>query len=189
MIVLGVLCLGGFVGYLVGYTWVKDKKPTPKTVGATIAAALSGAPLAFLDGIGDERWFYPVGLVVGFIWSWLSQALAILSSKTSETNPNARTVSALSVAVMSVVTIWIVWYGVRENKTPSSVYQVAMTRSEMPCRLAWVYLGKFINSAGQYVAAASFRYAVPAVLRQPVPRTGDEIVMTADRNLLVPGFN
>jgi hypothetical protein len=64
---LGVLFLGGFVGFILGLALSFSKKLTYKAVAAVLGAALGGAPLAFMGNLAYERWMYPVGLVLGLI--------------------------------------------------------------------------------------------------------------------------
>ena len=68
MDVIGNLALGIFLGYMAWYfvTRVSDK---PIDSFAAVAGVLfGGVVLAFLGGTtSDSRWWYPVGLVVGWI--------------------------------------------------------------------------------------------------------------------------
>lgn len=64
---LGVLFLGGFVGFVLALALSHSEKLSYKGVAAVLGAALGGAPLAFMGNLAYERWMYPIGLVLGLI--------------------------------------------------------------------------------------------------------------------------
>ncbi len=68
IVLLGVLLLGGFVGLLLGLVVQLPHHISMKLASAVIAAALGGAPVLFMSDLsGDERWMYPIGIVLGFL--------------------------------------------------------------------------------------------------------------------------
>lgn len=83
IILLGVLFLGMFVGFVLGTVLTSAAGTSVKIAGAVISAALAGAPVAFMSGLAFERWMYPIGLVVGLAWTRMLTARkhALSSSK------------------------------------------------------------------------------------------------------------
>ena len=70
---LGILALGLFVGALLALGLSKSGG-TLKAVITAIGAALGGGPILFIQGVGDAKWSYPVGLVLGLLWPRLLTA-------------------------------------------------------------------------------------------------------------------
>ena len=68
IVLLGVLFLGMFVGFVLGMTLISSNNTTVKFAVAVVSAALAGAPIAFMSGLTFERWMYPIGLVLGLSW-------------------------------------------------------------------------------------------------------------------------
>lgn len=64
---LGILFLGGFVGFIVSLALSFSKKLNYKAVAAVLGTALAGAPIAFMGELSHQRWMYPVGLVLGLL--------------------------------------------------------------------------------------------------------------------------
>lgn len=62
----GILFLGIFVGGILGFgLWKAGGK---LKAGLTVlGAALGGGPILFMKEIQDEKWSYPVGLVLGLM--------------------------------------------------------------------------------------------------------------------------
>lgn len=72
--------------------------------------------------------------------------------------------------------------------TAASPQPAKVSRAEMPCRWAWIYLGKYSPSHGAYVLPPAFRFADGRGPASPFPGAGDRIVLTADKTLLVRGY-
>lgn len=68
IILVGVLFLGGFVGFLLGLTIQFSHGASIKLITAVLGAALGGAPIALMDDLSFQRWMYPIGLVIGVLW-------------------------------------------------------------------------------------------------------------------------
>lgn len=71
---------------------------------------------------------------------------------------------------------------------PSDPEPMKVTRDQMPCRWAWVFLGKFSHSKGEYLLAPAFRFATPRGPTSPFPKIGDSLVLTANKTLLVTDY-
>lgn len=73
VIVVGALSLGLLIGALVGWYFSEAQKTTPVVLGVSISALVGSSVLAmfsFLSGShgpSHEYWFYPVGLLIGFV--------------------------------------------------------------------------------------------------------------------------
>jgi hypothetical protein len=68
IVLVGVLFLGGFVGFVLALS-LKGPIGVPfKLAIGVIGAALGATPLAFMRDLQSERWMYPIGLVLGFAW-------------------------------------------------------------------------------------------------------------------------
>lgn len=64
---LGSLSLGIIIGWLIRYFIRRFKKFTPKILGALISVIFGGAIIKFLSFDKSVWWFYPIGLLIGFI--------------------------------------------------------------------------------------------------------------------------
>jgi len=71
-IALGVLFVGVLFCLLLGPVWKKESKSGFKAIATVGVVLFSGTIVAFVSQVNDERWMYPIGLVVGFIWSKFS---------------------------------------------------------------------------------------------------------------------
>jgi|GEM_PF-6265146 len=77
----------------------------------------------------------------------------------------------------------------KPTSTQSVVPEPAkVTREQMPCRWAWIFLGKYSPSKGEYLFPPAFRFAAPRGPASPFPKIGDSLVLTADKTLLVTGY-
>lgn len=56
----GILLLGIFVGSILGFGLAK-------AAITVLGSALGGGPILFVNGVGAEKWTYPVGLVLGLL--------------------------------------------------------------------------------------------------------------------------
>ena len=65
---------------------------------------------------------------------------------------------------------------------------VKVTRSDMPCRWAWIYLGKYSPAKGEYVFPPAFRFSDARGPSSPFPKLGDKIILTTEKTLLVTGY-
>jgi len=63
--VVGVICLGIFVGWLVGFTLMRQEKFSVKSLAAILSIILGAAITKFLGPDRMVWWFYPIGLLVG----------------------------------------------------------------------------------------------------------------------------
>lgn len=63
----GSLSLGIVVAFLVRYFIRRFKAFGPKTLGAVISVMLGGAAIKFLESDKTVWWFYPIGLLAGFV--------------------------------------------------------------------------------------------------------------------------
>ena len=63
-----------------------------------------------------------------------------------------------------------------------------VSRADMPCRWAWIYLGKYSHAKGEYILPPAFRFAESKGPTSPFPKAGDRVVLTADKTLLVTGY-
>ena len=64
---IGATCLGIVIGWLVRYFLKRFKNYTPQILGSLISILFGGAILFFLEKGKDAIWFYPIGLLIGFI--------------------------------------------------------------------------------------------------------------------------
>lgn len=74
IVILGVFCMGGFVGILVGYYVNESKVMSLKVLNGVVWVVAGGAILTllkFLDagGLSIALWCYPIGLLGGFLIS------------------------------------------------------------------------------------------------------------------------
>ncbi len=63
-----------------------------------------------------------------------------------------------------------------------------VTRSDMPCRWAWVYLGKYSPQKNGYLFPPAFRFVDGRGPSSPFPNVGDQIAITTDKTLIVTGY-
>lgn len=75
---IGALSLGIVVGWLVRYFIRRFKSFTPQALGFVISIIAGGAIIKFLEADKTVWWFYPIGLLLGFI---LYTIVAILISR------------------------------------------------------------------------------------------------------------
>lgn len=71
---LGVLFLGGFVGFILALALNLPKNLNLKIASTIIGTALGGTPVAFMSNLTYEKWMYPIGLVTGLLWFRLMSA-------------------------------------------------------------------------------------------------------------------
>ena len=64
---IGATSLGVVIGWLVRYFIRRFDTFGPTILGSVISIALGGAVLKFLEADKSVWWFYPIGLLVGFI--------------------------------------------------------------------------------------------------------------------------
>lgn len=102
---IGVLCLGLFVGLLFGIVLFQAKSPTVKIVLSVISAALSGAPVMFMRGISFERWMYPIGLLLGFLWVRVLLARQIKLSNLRDLTTILAWADAIGITVVTLVIV------------------------------------------------------------------------------------
>jgi hypothetical protein len=85
IVLLGVLFLGMFVGFILGMTLFSSNSLTLKIASSVVSAALAGAPVAFMSGLTFERWMYPIGLVLGLAWVRMFSIRTQKASRSSQT--------------------------------------------------------------------------------------------------------
>ncbi len=64
---LGSLSLGIVVGWLVRFFLRRFRTFTPKTLGTVVTILVGGAVVRFLSADTLVWWWYPIGLLVGFV--------------------------------------------------------------------------------------------------------------------------
>jgi len=83
---MGVLALGIFIGFLLGYALLQSR-PTVKAAITVIGAALGGAPVVFVRDAGTAKWFYPIGLVLGLFLVRAFSARSAIALKYDKPTP------------------------------------------------------------------------------------------------------
>ncbi len=64
---IGATCLGIVVGLLIRYFIRRFKRFTPQVFGSLLSIVLGGTTIRLLSGDQQIVWFYPIGLLLGFI--------------------------------------------------------------------------------------------------------------------------
>ena len=64
---IGATCLGILIGYLVGFFIRRFKTFTPVTLSSVVSIILGVVVIRFLEVELSVWWFYPIGLLIGFI--------------------------------------------------------------------------------------------------------------------------
>lgn len=64
---IGATALGIVVGWLVRYFIRRFESFTPKALGSVVSIIAGGAIISFLKTDMSVWWFYPIGLLIGFI--------------------------------------------------------------------------------------------------------------------------
>ena len=64
---VGATSLGVVIGWLVRYFIRRFTKFTPMVFGSLVSIVLGGATIKFLDADKTVWWFYPIGLLIGFV--------------------------------------------------------------------------------------------------------------------------
>ena len=63
---VGTLVLGLFLGYMAWYFAVRVKDNWMTSFASVAGVLFGGVVLAFMGGVSsDDRWWYPIGLVIG----------------------------------------------------------------------------------------------------------------------------
>ncbi|MEL6682554.1 MAG: hypothetical protein AAFQ09_07900 [Pseudomonadota bacterium] len=112
---LGLLCLGLFVGGVIGLATSESSMWEKSTGGisAVLGAALGGALGVFLQyipadqGLGDAVFAYPIGLVLGFIWPFGRGSWGIIKKK----EPGNKFLAGLHISALvgvSALTFYLV---------------------------------------------------------------------------------
>jgi hypothetical protein len=81
---LGVLFLGGFVGYILALVLQQSKNFNLRILLSVIGGALGGAPILFMGGLGYQKWMYPIGLVLGTVWTRMISARNAVQEQTGK---------------------------------------------------------------------------------------------------------
>lgn len=77
---LGVLALGGFVGWLLGFGLANSRRGLRAAI-TVLGAALGGGPVLFMADAGDAKWWYPVGLLLGLLATRAMEARVAIARK------------------------------------------------------------------------------------------------------------
>lgn len=185
---LGALFLGGVVGYFIGFAWRRTKNVSLKSAVFVIGSVLTGAPILFMEGAGEEKWMYPVGIAAGVLWSRFSSLYSVLARGSRDRGARASWYMALAAtASLLVFSAGLIWVATVHTGGNEGAGHRLLSRSDMPCRLVWVFLGKYDKDAERYIPRAAFDYAEGAP-RRAVPRAGDIVVLAQPRNMIVTGF-
>ena len=64
---VGATCLGIVIGWLVRYFIRRFETFNPQILGSVVSILLGGAVVRFLEADKTVWWFYPIGLLLGFI--------------------------------------------------------------------------------------------------------------------------
>jgi hypothetical protein len=64
---IGACCLGTVIGWLVRYFVGRFHSFTPKALASVVSVLLGGAVIGFLESDRSIWWFYPIGLLAGFL--------------------------------------------------------------------------------------------------------------------------
>ena len=187
-LLLGVLAYGALCGYVLGVAWKKIKTPKIKTAATLIGAFSTGIPIAFVEGLGDEKLLYPIGLVVGFFWSGVAEDLRVIARGRKQVGAAAWHLAVVKSTLVLGGTLGILLLGFTRPDGRRGDEVAALQQSEMPCRLAWVFLGRYSSARRGYEIAPHFRYPDGVMQRGAVPEIGDKIVVVAPRNLIVTGY-
>ena len=188
IVLLGVLFLGGFVGLLLGLVVQFTKNISLKLAAAVIGAALGGAPILFMTGLRHEKWMYPIGLVLGFLWVRLITARQVIARRPRKVERTGWLIGWLDTVAIVVVTGGIVIAAAFVTDSATEDIRT-VTREEMPCRWAWVFLGRYSHKGdGGYEVGGWFKPAQIQNFPSPTPKPGNDIVLTAPRELLITGF-
>jgi hypothetical protein len=68
--VIGSTCLGVVVGWLVRYFLFRFEKFNVQILGSTISILTGGVIIVFFNSVDPNKeviWFYPIGLLIGFV--------------------------------------------------------------------------------------------------------------------------
>ena len=98
----GVLCLGIFVGGILAFSLSKSDGNL-KTAIAIIGAALGGAPMLFIEDVGQAKWVYPVGLILGLLILRFWFARSVLVNRRS--GRNQQVFAWGEVIIISILTV------------------------------------------------------------------------------------
>ena len=98
----GVLCLGIFVGGILAFSLSKSDGNL-KTAIAIIGAALGGTPMLFIEDVGQAKWVYPVGLILGLLILRFWFARSVLVNRRS--GRNQQVFAWGEVIIISILTV------------------------------------------------------------------------------------
>lgn len=65
--IVGALCLGILIGWLIGFFLMRMETFTPKAFAAIIGVLLGATVTQFLGPDRTVWWFYPIGLILGIM--------------------------------------------------------------------------------------------------------------------------
>ena len=101
----GVLAMGVFVGYLLGLALLQTRSLNIKAAITVVGAALSGAPVVFMNGLGDSRWIYPVGLLLGLLFVRIPGARRAIAHKWVTNRPDEKALGWFAWFDIAVITL------------------------------------------------------------------------------------
>jgi hypothetical protein len=78
---LGSTCMGLVIGWLIRYFIRRFKSFNTKALGSVVSIIAGGAIVHFLQADSTARWFYPIGLALGFI---VYSLIAVLAGSAKE---------------------------------------------------------------------------------------------------------
>ena len=81
----GAGCLGTVIGWLVRFFVGRFQSFTPKALASVVSVLMGGAVIGFLESDRSVWWFYPIGLLAGFV---LYTALALLFPRNKNLQKN-----------------------------------------------------------------------------------------------------
>jgi len=85
---VGSACLGGVVGWLVRYFISRFETFTHQGLSAVVGVLLGAGIIKFIGQQPDAMWFYPMGLVVGFVAYHLIAVKYIAKDIQNQTDEN-----------------------------------------------------------------------------------------------------
>src|ERR1035441_9414277 len=80
---IGSTCFGIVIGWLVRFFIFRFRTFTPNVLSSVISLMCGAATMRFLSADPNVLWFYPIGLLIGFIAYTVGGVLAIKSEATA----------------------------------------------------------------------------------------------------------
>ena len=192
IVAIGSLCVGGIVGALLGKFWSNTANVGLKASVAIFGAVFTGAPVAFLSQLGEERWFYPAGVFIAILWVLVRGDIQRIGRRARRADKAAWWVAIVKVLAVVAGTVLLVGMALLQpassNRDGYRVQASQKKQAVMPCRVVWIFLGRYGNESQKYITPPAFRYSDLSAMHGPIPSIGDKIVMLEKRNLIVAGY-